>query len=472
MAKLHIIARAIGGENEGQTRGFMYDNMTNKIWLDKETRIGDVGGKYEHIADPMTDFEPKYEAPYSPENPGKKSKGVRRLKIQLGMSCNYECTYCSQRFVERPIAGTPDKIDGFIARLQAAIDFPENGKGLRIEFWGGEPLVYLKTLQPLAEKLRAALPQADFSIITNGSMLTRPIVDWLVKLNFIVSISHDGPGQHVRGPDPIDDGSEVTKDGIRYAYEKIFKTGRGSFNAMVNAKNQSRMEIQKWFEERFDADLPPIGEGGFIDSYDEGGQSLCLNSKQAHFDYRKLTLKEVVGGGLRFHHINNKMNGILQGIMNAQQIRAADIKCGISDESTLIVDMEGNVITCQNVSANQTAPNGESHRVGSLDDLEGVKLNTITHWTDREHCRKCPVLSMCRGSCTFLQDENFYKSCESSYSDNIAIFAAAFLKVTGYVPFAIDADHLPDHRKDIWGDILKHEEEKPKKAFPIKVVSK
>jgi len=472
MAKFRILAKAIGGENDGKTRDFLYDNITNKVWIDANTRVGDVNGKYEHINDPVSDFEPSYEAPYSPEKPGKKTKNVRRLKIQLGMSCNYECTYCSQRFVERPIAGTPDKIDGFIARLQAAIEFNDGGDGVRVEFWGGEPLVYIKTLQPLAEKLRVVLPKAQFSIITNGSLLTRPIVDWLDDMGFIVSISHDGPGQHVRGPDPIDDGSDETKDGIRYCFEKIFKKGKGSFNAMVNAQNQSRMKIQEWFEERFGKDIPPIGEGGFIDSYDEGGQSLCLNSKQAHFDYRKLTLKEIVGGELRFQHIDNKMGGILQGVMNAQQIRVQDIKCGISDESTLIVDMEGNVITCQNVSANQIAPNGESHNVGSLDDLAAVKLNTITHWTDRPHCRRCPVLSMCRGSCTFLQDENFYKSCESSYSDNIAIFSAAFLKLTGYVPFAIDADHLPDHRKDIWGDILKHEEEKPKKAFPIKVVAK
>lgn len=30
-------------------------------------------------------------------------------------------------------------------------------------------------------------------------------------------------------------------------------------------------------------------------------------------------------------------------------------------------------------------------------------------------------------------------------------------------------EHLPDHRKDIWGSILEHPEPKPRRPFPVAV---
>jgi uncharacterized protein len=77
----------------------------------------------------------------------------------------------------------------------------------------------------------------------------------------------------------------------------------------------------------------------------------------------------------------------------------------------------------------------------------------------------------------FVTGEYWYKSCANSYSDAVVMFAIAFEKITGYVPYFIDNEFLPDVRKDIFGIILKHEEEEIKtfksnrKPFPIAVVA-
>jgi len=42
--------------------------------------------KHSHLVDPIHPFF----------NPGKKIKNPMRLKIQLGLKCNYSCEYCSQ----------------------------------------------------------------------------------------------------------------------------------------------------------------------------------------------------------------------------------------------------------------------------------------------------------------------------------------------------------------------------------------
>ena len=61
----------------------------------------------------------------------------RVLKISLGLSCNYECEYCSQRFVPRSQETNPEDIQSFIDGLDSWITEPPE----KVEFWGGEPLV-------------------------------------------------------------------------------------------------------------------------------------------------------------------------------------------------------------------------------------------------------------------------------------------------------------------------------------------
>jgi hypothetical protein len=87
----------------------------------------------------------------------------------------------------------------------------------RIEFWGGEPFVYWKTLKPLAEGVRTLYPKARFNIITNGSLFDQEKIDWLYNLGFGVGISHDGPAYEAgRGADPLLEPEQ--RRWIRYAY--------------------------------------------------------------------------------------------------------------------------------------------------------------------------------------------------------------------------------------------------------------
>lgn len=455
-------------------KGFVYDSETGKLWLSETEYVG--LSPEGHLKEVSSKFD--FTTPATITNkwanglPGK-SKNVKTLKIQMGMSCNYSCNYCSQRFVDRPEQGNPEQVDVLIDKLKASFNFNPLGKGLRIEFWGGEPFVYWKTMKPLAEKLRVIFPEATFSVITNGSLLTKTIVDWLDNMGFMVSMSHDGPGQSIRGPCPIEDGSEETKEAIKYIFDKLVPKGRFSFGAMLNKNNISRIAIQEWFVERF-GDNVHIGEGGMIDAYDDDGMEMSLNTKEDHFEFRKLALQEITSPyNLNYGTIRNRLNQFVTLILTGKGIDSNQVqKCGMDSEDQIAIDMFGNVITCQNVSSVAMAPNGTSHHLGTIDKLEEVKLHSATHWTSRPHCQSCPVVQVCSGNCMFLQGDNWYKSCDSAYSDNIVILSCAILQLTGYVPVLIDNDHLPAHRRDIWGGILEHKEDKAKKSFPIKVVTK
>jgi len=358
--------------------------------------------------------------------------------------------------------------------MMDSLEFDEES-GLKIEFWGGEPLVYWKTLRPLAEAIKERFynwsKPPRFSIITNGSILTKEMCMWLYYMGFSVSISHDGPGQSVRGPDPFDDPKQ--KKIILDFYKTMSKNYRFSFNAMLNSKNKSRKEIYEWFVNLTgDADVA-LGEGGIVDAYDEDGLKNSLSTKQEHFEYRRQNFNDIfeTQGKIGFHQQLGKIDGFTQSILTHLHADTLGQKCGMDDENTVAIDLRGNVITCQNVSSVEVGMNGEDHLSGHISDMENVSIKTATHWRNRKECSSCPVVQLCKGSCMFLEGKYWEASCDNAYSDNIVMFALSFEKITGYIPFLIKSENLPKERQDIWGKVYKHEEKKKQKIIPIKVVT-
>lgn len=454
----------LGQDLQGNQRTFIYDNTANSLH--------DADGN--EIAYPIMQRLSAGEiaATFSKEVPLGKSKDIAILKIQLGLSCNYSCDYCSQRFVERPPETSKKDIQNFIDKLKD-INFDEQ-RGLKIELWGGEPLVYWKTIKPLVEALqyyfRDWTNKPRFSMITNGSLLTREICHWLYINNFAVAISHDGPGQAVRGDDPLEDPAK--RQIILDFYKKMHPFNRISFNSMLNKQNPSRKAIYDWFVAFTGDPSVVLGEGSIIDAYDDGGMANVLATKAEHFAFRKQAFNDIHGnnGQIGFMGVVGKIDAFTRSVLSQVPAETLPQKCGMDDPHIVATDLRGNVITCQNVSVDQVSHNGESHFVGTIDKIEEVKITTSTHWSQRPHCSGCPVLHLCSGSCMYLEGENWYASCQNSFTDNVSLFALSLFQITGFVPRFIDAPHLPDERKDIWGDMLTHTEKPKKKSFPIKVV--
>lgn len=452
---------------DGDKQTFFYDNMANVL----KNSAGDV---FEYPENQRQQQSLKLYKSFDKNRPLKKSKLISHLKIQMGLSCNYSCDYCSQKFVERATETSKKDIDNFMSKLES-LNFQED-IGLKVEFWGGEPLVYWKTLKPLAEAIAEKFDdwktKPQFSIITNGSILTDEIIDWLMRMDFAVAISHDGPGQFVRGPDPFDD--PETKERILGFYRMQTRLGKGfSFNAMLNSKNQSRKEIYDWFVNLTGDENVILGEGSIVDSYDEEGISNSLITKEEHFKFRQRAFGELYAseGKIGFMGQLGKIQDLTDSILSHRESKYLGQKCGMDDEHTVAIDLRGNVLTCQNVSSLEISKNGESHLGGNLDNYSDVELKSVTHWSNRKECPECPVLHICKGACMFLDEKFWDISCANAYSDNVALFAAAFTRLTnGYIPTLIKSDTLPLERQDVFGTIFEHKEEKQKKVIPIKVV--
>jgi len=448
------------------TKKFYYDNELN-VLKDSDGKVFE----YPEIQKPLMNET----RAFSKDAPLKKSRNIHTVKIQLGLSCNYTCDYCSQRFVERPPETSKKDIEAFLQKLDV-LNFSED-IGVKFEFWGGEPLVYWKTLKPLTEAIKEKYSHWEknkplFSMVTNGSLLTREICSWLYYMNFNIGISHDGPGQHVRGPDPFDDPEK--KAIILEFYNIMHEQSRISFNCMMNRRNTSRKAVRDWFVQLTGKEDVRIGEGNFVDAYDDAAIENCLDTYQEHFEYRRLAFNDIVSsnGQINFNNTLQKIDYFTKEVLTHFESKYVGQKCGMDDEHTIAIDLKGNVVTCQNVSIMETSKNGESHLGGHLDDYDNVEIKSATHWKNRSECSKCPVLHLCKGSCMYLDGKYWDVTCENAYSDNVALLAVAFTQITnGYVPIAISSPELPMHRQDIWGNLVKHEEKPKKKTIPIKVVA-
>jgi uncharacterized protein len=419
---------------DGSNPVLLYDNMTSALTWEDGNLVSPVKPPVGHIESAIA---------VSMEHPGLKSD-VKTLKISLGLSCNYECNYCSQRFVPHAESSNSGDIEVFVTQLTGALSQAPQ----RIEFWGGEPLVYWKTLKPLAERLRVMYPDASFNIITNGSLLDTEKNRWLDELGFGVGISHDGPGYHARGADPLDNADK--RAAIMDLYARLKPQGRISINAMMHKGNQSRAAVQTWLQNCFGDDVA-IGEGAFIDPYDDGGMAATLNGPAEQIGYRSMAFAELRTGQVAcFDIAYQKVMDFVGSVRNARPARALGQKCGMDRPDNLAVDLHGNVITCQNVSAAAIAPNGQPHNIGHISNLQAVKLKTSTHWSERGDCPNCPVLQLCKGSCMFLEGALWDAGCDAAYSDNIPFFAAAIEFMTGAMPVYIEGDFRSD-RKDIFG---------------------
>lgn len=112
-----------------------------------------------------------------------KSKAEQILALEITEDCNYGCKYC---FEGNNCQVSKTSLDFNLACK--AIDKLPNKSQLR--FFGGEPLLQFNLIKKIVKRY----PNHTYSIVTNGSLLTKEIARFLSENNFSVGLSYDGYG--------------------------------------------------------------------------------------------------------------------------------------------------------------------------------------------------------------------------------------------------------------------------------------
>ena len=353
------------------------------------------------------------------DKPLGKSRAPRMLKIQLGLSCNYACAYCSQAFqiADATVSKLAD-VEHFLAELDGWItDAPE-----KIELWGGEPFLYWAKIKRLIPALAERFPMAAFSIITNGSLLDREKLDFIAAHDIAITISHDGPGQHLRGPDPLEDPEK------RRWIEDLLaeRPGRTGFNAVLTRENHDLKALKAWFAEKVGPDIV-VGLEGVVNVYDAAIAIGTGRFEPAELNSLTWSIFEALVEDPNAFGLGERINEFYASIQRRRPIDALGQKCGMDSPDAIAVDLRGNVMTCQNTGAKGV------HKIGHVVDFDAIALDTSTHFAFREECMSCPVVQLCKGSCMFLEGEFFKQSCTNEFAFNMGIMMAAVWHLTGMV---------------------------------------
>lgn len=417
-------------------RTAIYDpHLSTLFWDDNGHALVDKSsegtGHFEHPVASM-----------NPENGVGKTKALRKIKIQMGFACNYTCTYCSQNnqraFSKDTALQTLEKVDAFLAKMPKWFDGGSDGKGrdVALEFWGGETLLYWDAVLKMAQILREKFPNIGLALFTNGSIVTKDMADQAARLRLHFIVSHDGPTfSEDRSKDPFDIPAQA--ESLHYLFNKLSPLHLISFNATVSPKNHSMIEIRKYIADKLRVETKKvIVTYDLATPYDSHGLSYVTQ-----VDKRKSLINSIFDDLLARYPFDMSLgmadvivHDFFESLAHNRESKYVGQKCHMDQPTSLAVDLDGNVLTCQNV----TAKGG--HKIGHVDQYEEVSLNTAYHWSSREECVNCPVVQICKGSCMFLKDNLWKAACDQHFTWSLAYLAFALYVQTGYRLIEISGD--------------------------------
>ncbi|ABK98972.1 geopeptide radical SAM maturase [Pelobacter propionicus] len=307
--------------------------------------------------------------------------------VALTMACNLACPYC----FEAPFRGEQTMDDAIadllIRRLNERM---AQGLDLTVDFYGGEALLQLTLLKRIATALQRAAGEHgvtfQFNIFSNGTLLTRPVVEELLPLGLAaVRLTLDGPPDIHDSQRPFVSGQEsfaTIMENIR-AIHDILPIDLGGNYTRENYRRFPEL-LDLLIAEGIDpARFKAVGFSPVVPRADGSVAgdlgSACLASGDSWTFQAGLFLRAET----------------IRRSFPVPKLKAG--ACVVEFENDLVVNWDGGIYKCPIFMGD------ESLKVGSL--AEGINDYRESHNLDlwkNEECLECAYLPLCFGGCRFL----------------------------------------------------------------------
>ena len=127
-----------------------------------------------------------------------RNKYFANVNFIMNNCCNLACEYCYADKGRYDVAGIV--IDFETAKTtidtMAELAYENGGKSIHITFFGGEPLLQFKLIKQIVEYAKDVIHDKNITIrldiVTNGTLFTDEIIEFMEKENFVITISIDG----------------------------------------------------------------------------------------------------------------------------------------------------------------------------------------------------------------------------------------------------------------------------------------
>lgn len=321
--------------------------------------------------------------------------------ITLGNNCNFNCKYCLQ--------------DNGFTHMNKETERPQLSKKLfnfldnykydhtKIMLWGGEPLLYFDSIKELV--LRYG-DKFDWGTITNGSLLTKEIVDFFEQHKISFTVSHDGEAtEYTRGIDVLKN-KKIT-DLLKNS--KAF-TGFSSVYSSVN--NNYRRLFQHHAKLGFEKN-----NTGVDMIYNTGDTCSHLELANINEEKYKQTLTELFWGYEQVE-FNNDSTYFKEWRIVKDMISALNLAIQRKSNSTykyfhyscsscktmLNINYAGDVFVCHN----------STYKLGTVEDSYEEILKKLREYFKKwftPKCKNCSAYDICQGACLLLTEKGQETFC-------------------------------------------------------------
>lgn len=184
----------------------MYDGYTNNLYAVSENiyqRLSDAGSGLERalllnslgLQDTVAPVVPLVKVEEEMVN----AEGPERIVLEMSEDCNLRCRYCPHTLADSLPSDRPHRHRN-MSREVIDLVFSEYFKPERttvphLFFYGGEPLLNYPMVEYAVKKARALSKTPMIFVVTNGLLLTEPMVRFFAANEVGLQISLDGPHQ-------------------------------------------------------------------------------------------------------------------------------------------------------------------------------------------------------------------------------------------------------------------------------------
>lgn len=346
---------------------------------------------------------------------------INMMYLLVTTECNLNCKYC---FIEQ----NPESTDTYrimdlkvakIAIDKFATEISCDKKEAQILIYGGEPLLNRNILVDVISYIRSKLPDAQLSIITNGTLVDEEIVDLLKKYNVGVGISLDGPSD-------ITDKNRVFKNKSDSVYKiarnKIDILSKYDVNYCISLTitqdvldNQDR--VLKWLKE-----LP--AKNVFFNLYHFSKEEIANRvSWQGYYEALSSFIlranDELNIVGKRDGRVDELNDLFLKHVFRIQS-------CGAQGLNQIAVLPDGSVTICHGDSRKRDEIIGNIIHENISEIISKTEKWKDLYTIDHYECLQCEALYVCGGGCP--QQSKILFNDAKAVDKSACVFYKSYLK--------------------------------------------
>lgn len=320
---------------------------------------------------------------------------IQGITILPTTDCNARCFYCFEEGIERYSMSKET--------AQHTIEFIKNfydDKELAIAWFGGEPLLNFPIIEFITLELKKLCYNLNTHITTNGSLLTREMLDFFVKnyTHTSFQITLDGVDEdYYKAKRYKDISPQDAFNRVMGSIKMILRSDlpiQVRVNFLPSKIEEAKQTYAKVLELLSDVDLSNLylymaplnvkNDNEIISRFK------CNGSEHPYLQL----VKTQNAAGFPLNSIVYEKDNRLLGGFNLMPNCAS---CGIITNKRIIVDADGALYKCHRLTGRRDWATGNV--------IDGVDKNCYSYryftspYIDEDGCKKCNILPICNGGC-------------------------------------------------------------------------